>query len=101
MPDRGPQRVANFRCPALEPREVALPRPAGQIVPAALQPQAAGVVEANGRIRAVDLLLHDDMPAGDLLEARRGHVLIARLQARVEKVTSARIFADAGHGGAT
>jgi len=61
-------------------------------VTATLQPQRSVILEAQGRIRTIELLLDYHEFAPDLRERDRLEILVARLQARGFEVRSPRIF---------
>jgi hypothetical protein len=76
---------------------MALARATGQEVAAALEAQVAVGSQAQTGVRAVELLLDDDVPTP---QRRQGHllqVLVSRLQARAREVGRARIFDDGVH----
>jgi hypothetical protein len=62
-----------------------------------LQPEPAIAIEADGGVRAVDLLLDHKMAAGDLAETGGVQILVTRLRARIEEMAGPRIFSDRIH----
>jgi hypothetical protein len=87
-----PRRVR--RRPLLEEIEVPFARAAGQHVSAALQAQLAVGADRDAGVRAVELLLDDDVPALQHVERLRREVLVARLQPRALEVRRARVLVD-------
>src|SRR5258708_20229778 len=72
--------------------------PAAEIVPPALQLYPPAGTKANSTVRAIHLLLHDEVTARELAQGHGIQVFIALLDARAFDMLCAWIFMHLVHG---
>ncbi len=96
-----PQSAGVGACPLLEQVEVFLADAAGEEVSPALEEELAGLIEAQSRIRPIELLFNDDISPLNVSKRDAFEVLIPQLEARAFEVLGARVFVNGNHARST
>src|SRR5579883_877072 len=83
--------------PGLQQVKLLLALAAGQVVAPALQLQASVGTKTERAVRAIHLLLHDQVASRELAQGNNRQVLVSPLEAGAFDMMGARIFENLAH----